>query len=192
MNLQNKSDIFPVTFIAVDGRGGAGKTTLANELAAALGVSVVHTDDFTAFDRPAYDGADLVIEKVFAPIQRGEKTLSYGRLQIWPGEPDKVVDQPVTDVMVIEGCGVSCAKFRPYLSYVIVAELEDDERNRRLITRDVNQGGRSPEENDRIGKLWGEKEEEYFAHDDPRKRSDLIVNSREAFDISGIITELQS
>jgi hypothetical protein len=40
------------SIIAVDGFGGAGKTTLATDLAAQLGAQVVHTDDFASWEEP--------------------------------------------------------------------------------------------------------------------------------------------
>src|SRR5207248_7862739 len=38
--------------VAVDGHGGAGKTTLAARLANALGCEVIQTDDFASWDNP--------------------------------------------------------------------------------------------------------------------------------------------
>lgn len=36
----------PVKVVAVDGHGGAGKSTLALELSEMLGAEIIHTDDF--------------------------------------------------------------------------------------------------------------------------------------------------
>jgi Ni2+-binding GTPase involved in maturation of urease and hydrogenase len=190
MNLKNRSAEFPIIFIAIDGKGGAGKSTLASQLSEVLEAGVIHTDDFTTFDKPAYRGSDLVIEKVFNPIIEGQRNLSYERLQVWPGEPHFVQDQAVTDVMLIEGCGVSCEKFRPYLSYVITVDLDDDIRIKRIIERDVVVGGRSSEENDRVGKLWEAGEIEYFSNDNPLSRSDMVVDSTDRYDTKQIMIKL--
>lgn len=192
MTLKNRSTQSPIIFIAIDGKGGAGKSTLAKQLGDRLKIETIHTDDFTTFDKPAYDGSDKVIEAVFRPIIKGNRSLSYERLQIWPGESSIIENQPVTDVMLIEGCGVSCKKFRPYLSYVITTNLDDDTRIKRIIARDVVDGGRSSEENDRIGKLWEEKENQYFSQDNPLLRSDLIIDTNDQYDIEKIVAELSS
>lgn len=190
MSLKNKSKIFPVTIVAVDGKGGAGKSTLGNMLGEYLNATVIHSDDFTSFEEPAYDGADLLVEKVFDPIMKGERNLSYSRLQVWPGEPKEIINQPVTEIMILEGCGASCEKFRPYISYTVAVELDDSTRYERVNERDVIQGGRSPEESKRINKLWDEKEREYFAKDDPTKRADVVVTSALPFNIEPIVKEL--
>ena len=45
-----------VRLVAVDGYGGAGKSTFADRLAAALGgAAVVHTDDFAVDGNPGID-----------------------------------------------------------------------------------------------------------------------------------------
>jgi uridine kinase len=192
MSLKNRSTKSSIIFIAIDGKGGAGKSTLSQQLCDELNVGVIHTDDFTTFDKPAYDGSDLVIEKVFKPIVDGHRKLSYKRLQVWPGEPSFVEDQIISDIMLIEGCGVSCEKFRPYLSYVVTIKLDDSVRIKRIIERDVVDGGRSSEENDRIGKLWEEKGNEYFSKDNPFSRSDAIVDSMNQYNIKQIITSLSN
>src|SRR5262245_36513350 len=45
-----------VLVVAIDGHGGAGKTTIATAAARAIGAAVVHTDDFFI---PARAGAPL-------------------------------------------------------------------------------------------------------------------------------------
>ena len=42
-----------VTFIAVDGHGGSGKSALAKILAEKLRAQIIHTDDFSAWDNPS-------------------------------------------------------------------------------------------------------------------------------------------
>lgn len=43
----------PVRLVAVDGPGGAGKSTFADRLAAAAGgAPIIHTDDFASADNP--------------------------------------------------------------------------------------------------------------------------------------------
>jgi uridine kinase len=44
----------PVKVVAVDGHGGAGKSTLALELSELLGAEIIHTDDFASPENPVY------------------------------------------------------------------------------------------------------------------------------------------
>src|SRR5262245_15075629 len=56
-----------VRVVAVDGHGGAGKTTLAARLAVALGdAPAVHPDDFASWDHPL-DWWPRLIEQVLQP-----------------------------------------------------------------------------------------------------------------------------
>lgn len=178
--------------IAIDGKGGVGKTTISRQLAELLGAEIIHTDDFTPFDQYAFDGADAIVTHVFKPINRGARTLSYDRLRVWPGEPARVENQSVTDIMILEGCGSSCAKFRPYLSYTILVTLGDEERGRRMVARDVMESGRSLEENVRIGKLWYDQERVYFAHDNPTRRADIVIENDTSIDAHATLRQLRA
>ncbi len=53
---QRADDGPAVVVVAIDGRGGSGKTTLAGQATAALGAAVVHTDDY--FRDAGQDGPD--------------------------------------------------------------------------------------------------------------------------------------
>jgi hypothetical protein len=57
--------------VAVDGRSGGGKTTVAERLAAAVpGATVLHTDD-VAWYHAFFDWADLMREGILAPLRAG-------------------------------------------------------------------------------------------------------------------------
>jgi hypothetical protein len=58
--------------VAIDGRGGAGKSMLAERLRTIVPASaVVHTDDI-AWHHAFFDWADLMVENVLRPLHRGE------------------------------------------------------------------------------------------------------------------------
>ncbi|HEU5213167.1 MAG TPA: hypothetical protein VFU10_10390 [Gaiellaceae bacterium] len=62
---------FATRIVAVDGLGGAGKTTLAERLAADLDAPVVHTDDFASWDDPV-DWWPVLLEQVLEPLAVGQ------------------------------------------------------------------------------------------------------------------------
>jgi energy-coupling factor transporter ATP-binding protein EcfA2 len=70
--------------VAVDGHGGAGKSTFAELLAQALNTEVVHTDDFASWDNPKHWLPNL-IERVLQPVAAGAQTLNYPTFQLVTG-----------------------------------------------------------------------------------------------------------
>lgn len=56
--------------VAVDGPGGAGKTSLGKWLASELSAKIVHTDDFASWDNPTNWWPEL-IDKMLKPIAAG-------------------------------------------------------------------------------------------------------------------------
>jgi hypothetical protein len=102
-----KPKVGQTIFIAVDGHGGSGKSTLAKWLSEQVNAQVIRTDDFASWDNPP-NWWPLVIERVFLPIKNGAKTLSYSRSKWWKHHhPESAVDQPVTNMMILEGVGSS-------------------------------------------------------------------------------------
>ena len=74
----------PIRLVAVDGPGGAGKSTFARELSEAAGEApVIHTDDFAAADDPI-DWWPRLLEQVIEPLARGDAA-RYQRYD-WPSE----------------------------------------------------------------------------------------------------------
>lgn len=92
-------------WLAIDGLGASGKTTVADELAGVLGLAVVHLDDFT---RPGAVGweRDRFREQVVEPLRAG-RDARYQRHHWTSPEPSDWVDLPAAGPVVVEGLGAS-------------------------------------------------------------------------------------
>ena len=121
--------------IAIDGCGGAGKSTLASLLATALNsCSVVHTDDFASWDnaqgwfpRMLSEVLESLGQNKAAKFQRFDWNLK--NLNDWVTiEPQKFV--------ILEGVTSSRKEFRPFLSFSIFVKTDSNLRLSRGITRD--------------------------------------------------------
>jgi uridine kinase len=168
-------------FIAVDGHGGSGKSSLADILAKKLDAQLIHTDDFASWDNPL-NWWTVVIERVFDPIEAGVKTLSYPRSKWWPGHhPEPVVDQPVTPVMILEGVSSLRKEFRPYISYGIFVDTPEDVCLERGIARDLSTG-KSRQDLVKTWQGWLKDENDYLQRDQPQAYADLVLDGTKPFE----------
>jgi uridine kinase len=151
--------------IAVDGPGGAGKSSLASYLAQELGATIVHTDDFASWDNPV-DWWPDVIEKVLMPLTAG-RPARYTPTN-WGGlERDEVVVEP-SDFVLLEGVTASREAFRPYLAHSIWIETPRDVRLRRGLQRDGEDARMDWER-------WMAGEDAYVAREQPAERADIVL-----------------
>jgi uridine kinase len=170
-----------VKFIAIDGHGGSGKSSLANWLAKKLNAQIIHTDDFASWDNPL-NWWPLVIEQVFEPIKAGAKALNYLRSKWWEDHnPESVVDQTVTSVMILEGVSSLRKEFRPYLSLGIFVDTPEGICLERGIARDLSTG-KSREELQKIWQDWLKDEDEYMERDLPAKYADIVIDGTRPFE----------
>jgi len=160
----------PARIVAVDGPGGAGKTTFAARLragfAAGADVPVVHTDDFASWDNQFSWGA-LLRARVIEPLRRGE----MGRYQRYDWVQKRFAEWhevPVADVVVVEGVGAGQRLFADALAMTVWVETPPDVRLARGIARDG-------EELREFWRQWVVGEQAHFAADDTRARADLVV-----------------
>jgi para-aminobenzoate synthetase len=160
--------------IAIDGRSGAGKTTLAIELAARLRnhrkVSLFHLEDIY----PGWDGLVAGIERyvatVLAPLRRAEPATWAS----WDWENNRDGDTKVTlpaEIVIVEGVGAAAAAARPLLDAVIWADSPDGERRSRALERD----GDTYEP---FWDRWASQEAELLATDDIPQHADVRVLNR--------------
>jgi uridine kinase len=152
--------------VAVDGPGGAGKTTFAARLAAELGdAPVVHTDDFASWEEPV-DWWPRLRAEVLEPLAAGRPVRF--RPTSWDGRPRARIELEWTGVVVLEGVTAARAAFRPFLTYAIWVETPRELRLRRGLERDG-------EEARPLWERWMAEEDAYAAREHPAERADLVV-----------------
>ena len=154
--------------VAVDGAGGAGKSTFAARLSTVLGdAAIVHTDDFASWDNPL-DWWPELIERVLEPLSRNEERLRFLR-SVWEaGGVREWIELRATPLLILEGVTASRAAFRPYLTYTIWIDAPADVRLARGLERD-GPGSREQWES------WMAAEEEYRLRERPDERADVVV-----------------
>ncbi|MHA7268599.1 chorismate-binding protein [Arthrobacter sp. HLT1-20] len=125
--------------IAVDGRSGAGKTTVAVELAALLRrhrtVSLFHLEDIY----PGWDGlaggVERYIDQVLAPLSQG----SPATWTAWDWEAKNDGASRTTEpaqVVLVEGVGSALGRAGQFLDAAIWVEAPSHVRKQRALARD--------------------------------------------------------
>jgi uridine kinase len=152
--------------VAVDGPGGAGKSTFANRLARELGAPLVHTDDFASWDNPL-DWWPRLVEELLEPLARGERA-SYRRSRWAADDPESWHEVEPTEHLVLEGVSASREAFRPFLTYSVWVETPREIRLARGLERDG-------EDARGLWEQWMAEEDEYVRREHPRERADAVV-----------------
>jgi uridine kinase len=158
----------PVRIVAIDGPGGAGKSTFAERLSAAAGgAPIVHTDDFASAADPT-NWWPRLLEQVILPLAGNER----GRYQRydWPSETFAewcTVDP--SPIVIIEGVSAGRKEWLEHLSFVIWVETPRAVRLRRGIERD---GHSAADDWD----AWMSSEDRHYERDPTRQRADAIID----------------
>ena len=125
----------PQPLVLVDGRSGAGKTRLAESLAADRSAFLISIDD----SYPGWDGLDAgswhIFSHVILPWSRGES----GSYQTWDwkrSRPVEWVQVPSDTPLVVEGCGAIRRECEGLGAEMIWLDVGEDERKKRAIARD--------------------------------------------------------
>lgn len=155
--------------ILVDGKSGVGKSRLAARIANSLGAGIVHLDDAYRGWNGLAEGRDAIIEDILVQCAKGMP----GHYRAWDWERDidgDLRDVPLTDVIVIEGCGISTAQSRELASTVMWVECDEHDRLARLADRD---GSRFAEFYD----VWEAQVESHITHNDPIATATVVVRT---------------
>ena len=154
--------------IAIDGAGGTGKSTLAEQLAAVLAnTQIIHTDDFATWGNPL-NWWPRMIEQVLEPLSRNEPG-HYQRYDWDSKERAEWHEVPVAHFILLEGVSASREAFRHFLAYTIWVETPRAERLRRGLHRD-GEAARDQWE------VWMSREDEYIARELPAEHADAIID----------------
>jgi hypothetical protein len=155
--------------LAVDGRSGGGKTTVAHRLAATVpGATVLHTDD-VAWYHAFFDWADLMRDGILAPLRRGEP-VAY-RPPAWDGRGrEGAITVPACcPLVIVEGVGIGRRELSPYVDALLWVQTDADEARRRGLERDGADAAAFWAE-------WQAAEDPFQAEQRPWERAGLIVS----------------
>lgn len=157
--------------IAIDGRSGAGKTTLAVEIAARLRmhhkVSLFHLEDIY----PGWNGLTAGIERyvttVLAPLRNGDAAewVSWDWEKHYDGRSHVTLP---AEIVIVEGVGAAANAARPMLDAVVWVDAPDEQRRHRALARDGS--GYEP-----FWDSWAAQEDEWLESDDVLDHTDIRV-----------------
>jgi uridine kinase len=157
-----------VRLVAIDGPGGAGKSTFAKRLARALGgVPVVPTDDFASWDNPLDWWARLEAQ-VLEPLAAG-RPVRWRAYDWWRQQLGDWRELPGSDVVLLEGVFSTRSALAGRLSLSVWIEAPAGARLGRGLDRDSL-------DMQPLWERWMAQEEAHYARDRTRDRADLTVD----------------
>ncbi|BEL05106.1 4-amino-4-deoxychorismate synthase [Actinoplanes sichuanensis] len=156
--------------VAIDGRGGSGKTTLADRLVAAVPDSaVVHTDDI-AWHHAYFDWGGQLADHVLKPLHRGAPVDHRPAAWIDRRRPGSIIVPAGLDFVWVEGTGVLRDELSPWLDASIYLQGDLDDQDRLLLARD----GDSPEQRAHVAG-WLREELPFLLRERPWARATVVA-----------------
>ena len=121
--------------VAIDGRSGAGKTSLAAALRDELRAPVVSLEDLYGGWDGLEHGIDLLVAAVLEPLAAGRaaRVPRYDWIAREWAEP-RVIEPP--DILIVEGVGAGARRAAAFESLLVWLEVPAPVRKRRALGRD--------------------------------------------------------
>ncbi|HRR76066.1 MAG TPA: AAA family ATPase [Ruminococcus sp.] len=180
--------------IGIDGAGGAGKSTIAEQLRLRLSelghnVVLLHIDDFIHpkavrynDDYPQWEQYyylqwryDYFMQELIAPIKKGAQPKPF---ELYDKENDKYIvcscDIPCGSIVIVEGVFLMRKELSGAFDYTIYIDVPQKERLERVLKRDGYIGDR-----DAIIKKYSERyfpaEDHYYKAYKPKEKADIVI-----------------
>jgi len=163
--------------VAIDGFGGAGKSTLAKDLKNELqSATVVEVDDFFLFgmksdaNKSNFDRARLE-EQVLKPLKQG-KPASYQKSIDVNNPLSEYFDVPQVNYIILEGVSSFHPDISKYIDYRIWLDVSAGEAKDRMMKRDKKFG---KEHGEQLWNHWTDSYQDYKDLHRPDTLADLTV-----------------
>lgn len=155
--------------VAIDGAGGAGKSTLAASIAEQLdSARIVCLDDFARPSAPGWD-RDRFRRQVLSPLLAGQNAC-YQRWD-WPTDAGAEWHRvPADSIVIIEGVSSTRSELGDCWDLTIWVDTPRSIRLERGLQRD-GEAMRS-----QWTEVWMPEEDAYVAAQRPAERADLLIN----------------
>jgi len=162
--------------VAVDGRGGSGKSALADRLLAAVeGGVLVRTDD-VAWNHAFFDWTDLLVDGVLRPAREG-LAVSF-RPPAWEerGREGALEVPEGTQWLFLEGVGAGRRELADLVDVAVWVQSDPEVAERLGIDRDVEQGVNGDRgAATRFWHEWQTEEVPFVAEQRPWERARIVV-----------------
>jgi uridine kinase len=170
--------------VALDGRSGTGKTTLAHSIATSLDAAIVQSDDFFA-------GAGECHWAALTPAERANACIDWRRLRTQALEPllagrsgrwhpfdfasgggsaTMTIDCKPATVILLDGAYSSRPEFADLIGLSVLLQLPDAIRRNRLLKRE------GTAYMTRWHETWDAAEDYYFTHVRPPQAFDIVIS----------------
>ncbi|MDX6342377.1 MAG: hypothetical protein QOH87_2515 [Trebonia sp.] len=155
--------------VAIDGRSGAGKSSLAAVVRGELGAPVVTLEDLYGGWDGLERGIDLMVTEVLEPLSAG-RAARVPRYN-WVGaawEAPWVLEPP--GVLIVEGVGAGARRAAAYESLLVWVESPASVRKKRALDRDGETVAPHWE-------AWAAEEEAMLGRERTAERADIVFDS---------------
>lgn len=156
--------------VAIDGRGGAGKSSLAGWLASQVDGTVIHVDDFGRPGAP-YDDWDWhrLRTQVLEPL-RADRDCRYQRYDWAADGLGEWVDLRASGIVIVEGVTVLREALGDLWDLKVWVETPYDLRLERGVERD------GETERETWVTWWMPQEDIYIERESPMGRADIVIS----------------
>jgi len=155
--------------VAIDGRSGSGKTSLAARLRAELAAPVVTLEDLYGGWDGLERGIDLLAAAVLGPLGAGRaaRVPRYDWVRgVW--DAPWVLEPP--ELLIVEGVGAGARRAAVYESVLVWMEVPAPVRKKRALDRDGNTFAPHWD-------MWAAQEDAMLARERTAERADLVIRA---------------